>query len=90
MKAKSTSTALRLALGAARRPTLLPSLLGAAWRFRARDWWRRPPFLPVPPVEYLDWRLHTAYGSEGGGPGDADLERYLRWTAGMRRSHGMR
>ena len=33
-------------------------------RIVARDWYRRPPFLPLPPSNYLRWRLHTAYGSE--------------------------
>jgi hypothetical protein len=27
-----------------------------------RDWYSRPPFLPLPPRDYLDWRLKTAYG----------------------------
>jgi hypothetical protein len=26
------------------------------------DWYRKPPFLPLPPKDYLSWRLHTAYG----------------------------
>ena len=40
-----------------------------AWallRFYARvmpkDWYRRPPFLPLPPADYFRWRLRTAYG----------------------------
>ena len=78
----------RIAGHAWRRPSLWPRLLRAAWRFRARDWYRRPPFLPVPPREYLAWRLYTAYGAEGGEP-DADaLERYLRWISIMDRLPG--
>src|SRR5688572_10497573 len=26
------------------------------------DWYRRFPFLPLPPNDYLRWRLRTAYG----------------------------
>ncbi|MFO7893275.1 MAG: hypothetical protein R6U63_06065 [Longimicrobiales bacterium] len=78
----------RQALG---RPRLMAGLLRAAWRFRARGWWRRPPFLPVPPGEYLDWRLHTAYGDEGRAPSVDELSRYVRWANrlyGSRREGG--
>ncbi|MEJ2187334.1 MAG: hypothetical protein P8Z36_15590 [Gemmatimonadota bacterium] len=66
------------------RPRLLGVLVRSAWRFRARGWYRRPPFLPVPPLEYLEWRLHTAYG-EGREPTVREMERYLRWSDAMRR-----
>jgi hypothetical protein len=29
-----------------------------------RDWYRRPPFLPLPPKDYVRWRWHTAYGRQ--------------------------
>lgn len=67
-----------------RRPTLIPHLLGAAWAFRARGWWRRPPFLPLPPAGYLRWRMDTAYGDPGAVPSDDELERFLRWASRMR------
>lgn len=69
---------------ALRRPRLVGSLLSAAWRFRGRDWYRRAPFLPLPPPKYLAWRLHTAYGAEDHVPEPAELERYLRWASWMR------
>ena len=62
----------------------MPSLVSAAWRFRRRYWYRTPPFLPVPPPDYLAWRLHTAYGSEDAVPPANDLGRYLRWSRRMR------
>lgn len=68
---------------ALRQPRLVPLLLGAAWRFRAQDWYRRVPFLPLPPAEYVAWRLQTAYGDEGAAPEPVELARYLRWTARM-------
>ncbi|HEX9106203.1 MAG TPA: hypothetical protein VF832_03225 [Longimicrobiales bacterium] len=58
--------------------------LRAGLRFRARDWARRPPFLPLPPREYIDWRLHTAYGSSGM-PAAHEVERYLGWVDRMRK-----
>ncbi|HLU25499.1 MAG TPA: hypothetical protein VKZ58_07310 [Longimicrobiales bacterium] len=71
-----------------RRPRLYGLLLKAAWRFRARDWYRRPPFLPLPPPEYLAWRMHTAYGDEEVLPSLDELERYLRWVARARSPRG--
>jgi len=70
---------------ALRRPWIVPCLLGAAWAFRARDWYRRPPFLPMPPRSYLRWRLDTAYGDPDVLPTLDEMERYLVWTARIRR-----
>ena len=72
---------VRLAVG---RPTMVVPLLSAAWRFRARDWYRRAPFLPLPPRQYLAWRLHTAYGDQRYLPAAGEIERYLRWASHMR------
>lgn len=68
------------------RPRLLGSMVRAAWRFRARAWWRRPPFLPLPPREYLEWRMHTAYGDRDREPTVEELGRYLRWANRLYRS----
>lgn len=65
---------------AVRRPALLPLLLRASWRFRARGWQRRWPFLPLPPAAYVAWRLETAYGAASQLPPARALERYLRWA----------
>jgi len=65
-------------------PRLYWPALRAAWRFRARDWFRRPPFLPLPPREYLDWRMETAYRSADALPTPEEFGRYLRWTERMR------
>src|SRR2546422_7220167 len=37
-------------------PRLALDLVRLTWSFRARDWYRRAPFLPLPPREYLRWR----------------------------------
>ncbi len=79
---------IRLILRALVRPRMMGVLARAAWRFRARDWYRRPPFLPLPPREYLDWRMHTAYGDDGRAPTVEEMERYLRWADGVARSRG--
>lgn len=72
-------------LGYALRPRLYWLLLRAAWRFRARGWYRRPPFLPLPTREYMDWRMHTAYGDDAEPPPPEELESYLRWVLRMGR-----
>lgn len=77
---------VKIILRAALRPRAMAAMLAAAWRFRARDWWRRPPFLPLPPAEYVEWRLHTAYGDEGRLPTGEELDRYLRWANRMHRT----
>src|SRR2546425_5980523 len=51
---------LRLALRALVRPRLAVDLLRLAWSFRARDWYRRPPFLPIPPRDYMRSEEHTS------------------------------
>ena len=75
---------LRIAGLAIRRPRLIPYLVRAGWAFRARDWYRRPPFLPIPPRSYMRWRLETAFGDPDATPTIDELERYLVWTARMR------
>ncbi|MBI2615958.1 MAG: hypothetical protein HYW52_09835, partial [Gemmatimonadetes bacterium] len=47
---------LLLALRAMINPRLAVDLLRVLWAFRARQWYRRPPFLPLPPAAYIRWR----------------------------------
>ncbi|HEU4641466.1 MAG TPA: hypothetical protein VFS44_03355 [Gemmatimonadaceae bacterium] len=63
-------------------PTLAADLLRVVWNFRARGWYRRFPFLPLPPSEYVRWRMHTAYGDHDAIPPVEDIVRYARWVAG--------
>ena len=74
-----TTLSLTLAARALVRPRLALDLLAAAWAFRRRDWWGRPPFLPLPDPTYLRWRMHTAYGDESAVPTVRDVERFVRW-----------
>ncbi|MGH7606795.1 MAG: hypothetical protein ACREME_05605 [Gemmatimonadales bacterium] len=70
---------LRLTWKALVRPRLAADLLRLAWSFRARAWWRRPPFLPLPPREYVRWRIFTAYGDERVVPPVDDIVNFARW-----------
>jgi hypothetical protein len=65
---------------AVRNPRTAIALLRVGWRFRARDWYKRFPFLPVPDGEYLRWRMYTAYGDERVVPPVDDIVRYARWA----------
>ena len=74
-----SSLAVRLAARAALRPRLTLDLLGALWAFRRLEWWRRPPFLPLPDQDYLRWRMYTAYADEHAVPPADDVVRFARW-----------
>jgi len=71
---------LRLAARAVVHPSLGIDLLRVAWRFRARGWYRRFPFLPIPSQKYVRWRMHTAYGDYAAVPPVDDVVRYARWV----------
>lgn len=73
------SLGLGLTTHALIRPRLAVDLLRLAWSFRARDWYRRAPFLPLPPRTYLRWRMLTAYGDEDAIPTVEDVVRFARW-----------
>jgi len=69
----------RLAARALVNPRLAVDLLRTAWAFRRRDWWRKPPFLPLPDRAYLKWRMYTAYADEDAVPPAEDVIRFARW-----------
>ena len=71
---------LALALRSLRAPSLAVDLLRVAWRFRARGWYRRFPFLPLPSRPYVRWRMYTAYGAYDAVPPADDVARYARWA----------
>lgn len=74
------SLILRLAAATLRHPSLAVDLLRVAWRFRARGWYARFPFLPLPSRPYLRWRMVTAYGDPDIVPPAEDIIRYARWV----------
>lgn len=63
------------------RPRLALALLTVAWRFRRKDWYKLPPFLPLPSTKYVSWRMHTAYGNNAAVPPADDVVRYALWAA---------
>ena len=69
----------RLSIRALVSPRLALDLVRVGWSCRARDWYRRPPFLPLPPREYMRWRMLTAYGDEDAVPPLHDVIRFARW-----------
>ncbi len=71
--------AVTLTLRAAFRPRLALDLLSVVWAFRARRWFTSPPFLPLPPREYIRWRMETAYGDPDAVPPADDVIRFARW-----------
>ena len=71
--------ALALAWRAVLNPRVARDLVSLAWSMRRRHWLREPPFLPLPPREYVRWRMYTAYGDEDAVPPVADVLRVARW-----------
>ena len=67
------------------RPRALLLLLTVGWAYRRRDWMKRWPFLPLPPADYIAWRLHTAFGSAASLPTTRQTEAFLRWARSMSR-----
>jgi hypothetical protein len=63
-----------------RDPRTGSALVRVGWRFRARGWYRRFPFLPLPATDYLRWRMYTAYGDDAFVPPAEDVVRYARWA----------
>jgi hypothetical protein len=70
---------LRCAVLVAARPGLW---ITASRQYRVvlpRRWWARRPFLPVPPADYVRFRLITQYGSADHRIEAADVLNYLSW-----------
>jgi hypothetical protein len=59
-------------------------LLGALWRLRAANWWRRAPFLPLPDRAYWRFRLATATGSPTGSTDVREVVAFAKWSARQR------
>lgn len=52
---------------------ILVTLMRYAWRVRRKKWCYRFPFLPIPPKEWLLWRLETAWGIDAMNPKLSDF-----------------
>ncbi len=65
--------------------TILLELIRICWTFRDRRWYRRFPFLPFPPRDYLRWRMETNYGDQSlGNLKWKDIAAYARWRRELR------
>ena len=73
------SLAFALSVRAVVNPRVALDLLSLAWSMRRRGWYARAPFLPVPPPEYIKWRMYTAYADEAAVPPVDDVIRFARW-----------
>jgi hypothetical protein len=64
---------------------VLSELMRICWTFRDRKWYSHPPFLPLPPKKYLQWRIETAYGDKSfRNLRWRDVVAYARWHRAMR------
>ena len=68
------------------RPSLWLAACRQAHRLAGRDWWRRPPFLPVPAPAYARFRALTQYGEPDRLPDAADVVTWLVWARDMERT----
>lgn len=82
---RRTALFLGLVRHAAVNPRVARDLLSLAWAMRMRGWYRTPPFLPLPPDEYMRWRMLTAYGDEDALPSVREVLRYARWRRDLLR-----
>ena len=84
--ASAPTWAVEAAGAVARRPGLWPVAVRQAFVLAEPGWWRRRPFLPLPPADYLRFRSQTAYGGSGDRPpGPEEVVTYLRWCRDVRR-----
>jgi len=74
---------LRIAVAVARHPRLWPVAIRQWRRTTPPGWWRRRPYLPVPPKEYVQFRLLTQYGDSDRRAVAADVVNYLAWCRGQ-------
>lgn len=79
-----TGLGTTLVLRSLQSPRTASALVRVGWRFRARGWYRRFPFLPLPAKDYVRWRMYTAYGDESFVPPADDVIRYARWAVKKR------
>ena len=70
---------IRVGSAMAVRPDLWRVAIRQMRRTAAPGWYRRWPFLPVPPAGYMHFRSVTQYGDAHHPPVPADVINYLQW-----------
>ncbi len=68
----------------AARPGRLVVVGVALWQLRARGWWRRSPFLPLPGRRYWEFRLVTAQGIDSPELRGDDIVAAAQWARRQR------
>ncbi len=70
-------------LAVAVRPHLWGTAIRQLSHLSPDGWWRRAPFLPIPPADYIEFRFVTQYGGEHGSRDETvrtvDVLDYLAW-----------
>jgi len=61
------------------RPRLWNTAVRQSLRLARRNWWKTPPFLPIPSPAYTEFRAITQYGAPKAIPEIADVIEYLKW-----------
>lgn len=74
-----TAWAIVSSLTLATRPRLWPIALIQLRALARSDWAKQVPFLPIPDIEYLRFRMETVYGTPDALPPSKDLVEYLAW-----------
>lgn len=64
------------------RPRLWRTAVRQMTRLAAPGWWHRVPFLPMPPADYLAFRMVTQYGKPDAAMAPDDVISYLQWCRG--------
>ena len=63
-----------------RHPFDAVALVRAGWKLRSVNWWRRVPFLPLPPRDYWDFRMTTVGGSASYRPNPIAMVEAAEWS----------
>ena len=84
MARRSGSGLGAVVLAVLRRPALWFVAAHQALLLVPRGWWRRPPFLPLPPRPYLRFRATTQYGDPDHALVPDDTLQYLTWCRSLR------
>lgn len=78
----SSRVVMRVAVAVMLRPRLWAVALRQMLRLAEPGWWMRFPPLPLPPPDYVHFRLVTAYGGDGSCSAaelSRDVVAYLDW-----------
>ena len=68
------------------RPWLWWIVVKTAWRHAPRGWWKEMYGLPIPPKDYIEFRMETAFGDKYYKPDAKELIDYLYWCRSIERA----